>query len=477
MGSDTWNLAKFISEVDYNDLPEEVKEKVKNILLDSIGCALGGYCTDKAKIMMGFVREMGGKPQASVIGGGKTSANLAAFANGELINSLDWDCIGPLQPHVIPFVLPPCIAVAEINHSTGKELILAAALAIEIGGRMGASVLQNRETISEPPYYKLSPRYSYSPAVFGGSAGACKILKMDSTKIANALGISGVSAPVAGMMKWQHIEGPSPMLKYNSWAGWIAQLGVTSALLANRGFTSDASVLDGDYGFWKMYGSPFFRKEVLFGDLGKSWVVMETEYKPYPSCRCNHGAIDGIVKLMNQNGISPEQISEIRVFGDSWLLHPSRSQTSIEGSVDTCFSVAYTFAMAAFFGGNPGPHWTMPIVYKDQRILEMMKKVKVDVFPDADNIILKNLKSGKAPVLWLARVEITANGRKYTTEVLEPWGKGENVFTEKDIEKKFFQNASFSPVPLPKSQEIVKEMKKLESKKDINEIMALTRSE
>lgn len=474
MRGDTGQLAKFISGVSYSDLPVEVTQKVKNILFDSIGCALGGYATDKAKIVLEWVREMGGNPQATIMGGGKTSASNAAFANGELTNALDWDCIGPLQAHVIPYVLPPCIAAAEMNHSSGKDLILAAAIAVEIGGRVGASVLQHREPIEEPPYYKLSPRYSHSPAVFGGSAGACKILGMDSTAVANALGIAGVSVPVAGMMKWQHNSGPSPMLKYNSWAGWIAQLGLVSAFMAKKGFTSDATVLDGDFGFWQIYGSPFFHRESIFKNLGEIWHVMETEYKPYPNCRCNHGAIDGILKLMEENGIAPEDISEIKVLGDSWLLTPSRSQKTIEGSVDTEFSVVYAFAMAPYYGKNPGPHWAMPIVYRDPRVIEMMKRVKVGVHPQADELIRKNLKAGKAPVLWLAQVEITARGRKYSIEVLEPWGKGQNVFGDKNIEQKFYQNATFSPLPFPRVRRIAEMVKDLENIGDISELIAST---
>jgi 2-methylcitrate dehydratase PrpD len=470
-------LTDFIVNVKYNDLPKEVIYKVKNILIDSIGCALGGYATDKSKIVTGFVREMGGNPQATIIGGSCTSASNAAFANGELINALDWDCIGPLSAHVIPYILPPSLAIGEMKHASGKELILAIAIAAEIGGRIGASVLQHRIPTEEPPFYKLSPRYSYSPGVFGGTAGACKILKMDASRVANALGIAGVSAPVAGMAKWQHIPGPSPMLKYNSWAGWIAQIGTVASLMAERGFTSDPNILDGEFGFWQMYGSPFFRKEVIIEDLGETWRVMETEFKPYPNCRCNHGAIDGINKLIKENGINPDDISEIRVLGDSWLLTPSRSQKVIKGSIDTQFSVAYAFAMAPFYGKNPGPHWSMPIVYNDPRIIGMMKKVKVAVHPNAEELILKNLKAGKAPVLWLAQVEIIANGRKYSIEVLEPRGKGENQLSDDDIREKFRQNAIFSPLPKSQSERILELLGNLEKIEDMNELAIAIRGQ
>lgn len=473
----TPKVVDFIVSTKYDDLPPEVVQKVKDILLDSIGCALGAYATDKAKIVTAFVRQLGGNPQATVIGGSRTSAVNAAFANGDLINALDMDCIGPVTAHVIPYVLPPCLALAETCNASGKDLVVAAALAAEIGGRVGASVIQHRIPTEEPPYYERSPRYGYSTGVFGGIAGAGKILQMEADKVANALGIAGVSAPVGGMAKWQHIAGPSPMLKYSSWAGWIAQLGTVAALMASQGFTGDTAIFDGELGFWQMYGSPFFRKEMVVDGLGKVWRVLETEFKPYPNCRCNHAAIDGIIKLMKENAIRPEDITEIKVMGDSWLLTPSRAQEVISNSIDTQFSVKYGFAVAVYYGSNPGPHWEMPVVYQDPRVTEMMKRVKVEIHPRTDELILENLKAGKAPVLWLARVDIVARGKKYSTEVLEPWGKGENQLSDDDIERKFSQNATFSLLPSSRIKQIVELVRNLENVEDVNQLAAAMRAD
>lgn len=475
MAEVTKQIVDVIVSTTYDDLPPEVVSKAKNILLDSIGCALGACVTERAKIATAFVREQGGTPQATIIGGGLTSAANAAFANGELINALDMDCIGPVMAHVIPYVLPPSLALAEKSNASGKQLLLSIALAGEIGGRLGGSVLQHRIPSDEPPYYKKTPRYGFSPATFGGVAGASKILNLEPTQVANALGIAGVSAPVAGMMKWQQISGPSPLLKYSSWPGWISQLGTVSALMAHRGFTSDPDIFDGELGFWQMYGSPFFREEMVLNGLGETWRFLETEFKPYPNCRCNHGAIDGIVKLIEENAIRPEDITELRVLGDSWLLTPSRSQEVITNSNDTQFSVKYGFAVAVYHGKTPGPHWEMPIVYKDPRVVEMMKKVKVGIYPGADELILKNIKSGKAPVLWLARVEIMADGKEYSIEVLEPWGKGENVFTDDDILEKFRRNATFSQVTPAQAEEIIDLVGNLESVEDVAQLGAAMR--
>ncbi|MBW1784405.1 MAG: MmgE/PrpD family protein [Deltaproteobacteria bacterium] len=475
MAEVTKKVVDVIVNTTYDDLPREVVHKAKNILLDSIGCALGGYVTERAKIATAFVREQGGNPQATIIGGGLTSASNAAFANGELINALDMDCIGPVMAHVIPYVLPPSLALSEMTHASGKQLLTSMVLAGEIGGRLGGSVLQHRLPSDEPPYYKKTPRYSFTPSIFGGVAGASKILNLEPGQVAHALGIGGVNAPVAGMMKWQQISGPSALLKYSSWTGWIAQLGTVSTLLAQRGFTSDPTIFDGEYGFWQMYGSPFFREEMVVNGLGETWRFLETEFKPYPNCRCNHGAIDGIVKLIEENGINPEDITGIRVLGDSWLLTPSRSQEVITNANDTQFSVKYGFAVAAYYGKNPGPHWEMPAVYKDPRVVEMMKKVTVGIHPRADELIAENLKTGKAPVLWLARVEIKANGKEYSIEVMEPWGKGENVYTDDDILRKFRGNATFSQVTPSQTEKIIDLVCNLEEVEDVAELAAAMR--
>ena len=100
----TNNLAEFANSIKFEDLPKEVVEKVKLIFLDSIGCALGSYITDRSKIALEFALKSGGNPQASIIGGFKTSCGLAAFVNGELINSLDFDVCGPITGHSYPML-------------------------------------------------------------------------------------------------------------------------------------------------------------------------------------------------------------------------------------------------------------------------------------------------------------------------------------------------------------------------------------
>ena len=109
----TKQLSESVVNTVYEDLSQEAIETVKLTVLDSIGCALGGYITDRARIVLEMIEEFGGTDQATLIGSHRTSCPLAAFGNSELMNALDYDYIGPISAHVAPYVAPPCLALAE----------------------------------------------------------------------------------------------------------------------------------------------------------------------------------------------------------------------------------------------------------------------------------------------------------------------------------------------------------------------------
>ena len=129
----TQKLASFVSDTQYETLPREVVHETKRILLDIIGCAVGSVALPKARIATELAREIGGRPEATILGTrDKIAAPLAAFANGELMHALDYCALLPPN-HISAFVTPAVLAVAEAKQASGKQLINAVALAHEIG--------------------------------------------------------------------------------------------------------------------------------------------------------------------------------------------------------------------------------------------------------------------------------------------------------------------------------------------------------
>lgn len=408
-----------------------------------------------------------------MIGRPRTSYALAAFANAELINALDYDYIGPLVGHVLPYVAPPCLSMAERQNASGKDLIVALAVGHEVGGRMVNSLVQANMPKDEPPYYEESPRYTYSHSVFGGVAGAGKLLGFDVGRMRNAFGIAGMSTAVPAAMKWSHTSGPAMMLKYGAWTGWISQLATMAVLVAEKGFTGDTTVLDGKWGYWQMVASPFFKVDNLLKGLGEVWHATRGEYKPYPCCRCNHAGIDGICKLMQQHGIKPGDIEEIVVKGDSWLQQPHRMGRELKSPVDIQFANRYIFGLAPYFGLKPSPAWGTAEVYDLPEIKAMAEKVKIELHPQTDEIIAKKVKAGQKPGFRKTIVEIKAKGKKFITEVEGPRGDPDNPLSESELLEKFRHNASYSVIEKDKVEKIIEAILNLDKLDNVRELSRL----
>ena len=473
MTGPTGTLVDFVLKTTYDDLPPGVVKETKRILLDSVGCALGGYAVDRGKIAIELVNDFGGNAQVSIIGGRGTSPPLAAFANSELMNALDYDIIGPVRGHIAPYAIPPTLAAGERAHASGRDLIAALALAIEIGGRILDSLAWQTLPKEEPPYWEDAPRFTHSNSVFGGVAGAGKLLGLDSQKMANAFGITGASVPVGAGIKWKYLSGPAIMTKYNAWSGWTAQLAMVAALAAERGFTGDTTILDGELGFWKICGSPFFKEEVLTGELGRVWHTENGEYKFYPVCHVQHALIDAINGIIQDNGIKPEDIEAISIKCDPFMMTPNKMGREIKSFADTQFSNFYIASVAAYHGRKPGASWQLPTTFADPKITELMKKVQVKVHPRADEILASKVRAGAVPRFRNTIVEITAGGKKFTTEVEVAKGSPSNPISDAELEHKFRDNANYSMLRTDKVERAIEAIYNLEKMEDITRLMNL----
>lgn len=457
----TQELAKVIVETKFEDIPETVVHEAKRILLDSVGCALAGIATDKGKISVKLARKLGGPLESSIIGmGGKVSCSNAAFANGELINALDYDPVHFPPGHVSPFVIPPPLAMAESIKASGKDLLLGVILGHEISLRISSALTAFAAFLpgAEKEAVKSAPVLGYGQCIFGGTAGAGKILKLDHTKMAHALGIAGHICPVPSMRKWEETV-PLAMTKYES-AGWLSTGGVTAALLAEMGYAGDTTVLDGEYGFWRFFGSEKWDPDVIMEKIGEKWLFIETKYKFYPCCHCMQSSLDCFNSIIDQNNLMPEEIESVKVFCHPLVERPIWRNNELTSNTATQFSVAYVFSAAAH--RVKLEDWQDSDMIENKKLLDFMKKVTYQAHP--------RFAEGR-PRSSVGMVEVMAKGKVLREE--RKYAKGTSFTdvgaTDEELIEKFKRNAS-RILTRDKIDEAIKSLLDLEKLENIAEL-------
>lgn len=219
MTSPTNEMVDFVMRTRFEDLPKEVVHESKLVILDSIGIALAGIKSEKGRYGITLAKKFGGPPESAVLGTNtRVSCGAAAFANGELMNALDWDAF-PLPTHAPPVVIPPLLAMGENTEASGKDLILGVALGFELSRRLGIAIRGPKLTFDTAEGSEagkiVDTKYSVSAIicpVVATSAGVSRLMKFGREKTSNAIGLGGHFGPFP-QAKWK-IMSPGPMTKY-----------------------------------------------------------------------------------------------------------------------------------------------------------------------------------------------------------------------------------------------------------------------
>ena len=431
-------LVDFGLGVRYEDLPAEVAAESKRILLDSVGCALGGLSVDKGKRAVQVAKRMGGPPEASIIGAGnKLSAAAAVFANGELINALDFDVLTIPPGHVAPYILPAMLATAEKVGASGRNLLCAVAVGHEVSTRFGLAMGYYRD-VTPGQRISLPPVSGYSSTVFGGTLGAAMIRGLDVEKAASALGLAGHIAPAQTQSKWGRTV-PGSDTKYLM-SGWIGQ--AETACGASR----RAGVPRGCRGpgrgvrllalTWDRRNGIPSRSSTGSGTSGAFQPV--TIYKPYPHCRNTHTVLDCLRHLIEQHDLRPEEIERVTTYSDSHTASlPLDATKKIEAPADAQMSTAYAISMAVH-RVKEGPEWHDDETMRDPRFLAFMEKVRAEPHPEFENALMKDPQSR------IGKVEVFARGKTFSEE--RRYRKGspataETRMSDAELVAKFEHNA------------------------------------
>src|SRR5271155_1122382 len=267
-------IAEFVSSLTYEQIPAEVRERIKLLILDSLGCAIYGANLEWCRILRGTLENLDATRTTSIWGtGAKLSSDHAALVNGTQVQGFELDDVHRKAVlHVGAVTLPALIAAAE-SHAwlSGREFLTAAVAGYEIGPRVG--LCMGQEHIGQGWHSGATV------GVFSAVAGAARALKLMPEQAVHAIGVAGTQS--AGLMAAQF----GAMVK-RMHAGKSAQSGLYGALLAERGFTGIVDLFENEYGgFCSTFSASrdkFDRRELTSG-LGERWETMRIALKFY-SC-------------------------------------------------------------------------------------------------------------------------------------------------------------------------------------------------
>ena len=300
----TRGMAEFVANLRYEDIPAEVRQRIKLLMLDSLGCALYGAKLEWSRILQQRLGELDTTRMCAVWGTRqRLSAPHAALVNGTQVQGFELDDVhrqGML--HVGSVVLPALIAVTEFNKGlSGREFLTAAVAGYEIGPRVGICM--------GPEHLEQGFHTGATFGVFSAAAGAARGLKLDTGRTVHALGIAGTQA--AGLMAAQF----GAMVK-RMHAGRSSQSGLYGALLAEAGFTGIVNVFESEYGgFCTTFSrsTDRFRIEELTAGFGSVWQTMGIALKFYSCVASNHTTLDALRLMQDEHPFAANDVDKIVV--------------------------------------------------------------------------------------------------------------------------------------------------------------------
>ena len=438
----TERLARYAVETSYRSFPKPVVHQAKRCFLDLLGVALGGSRQPLSNILVKVAKDIGGKPQATILGHGlKTSVMNAALINGAMAHALDYDDthVGSMGHPSAP-VIPAVLAVAEWKGLSGKSALEAFILGFEVETRISMGM--------GPKHYERGWHATSTFGRFGAAVAAGKLLGLSLGEMKQAVGLAGTQAAglrlVFGTMTKPFHPGKS------------AFDGVLSAILAQRGFTCAPNILEGKKGFVEALGD-HSKLEPMVKNLGRKYEVLHNTFKPYAACLFTHPTINAIIDMRKKYDLQPEDIGEIQCDVARFCLD-SAGQVEPKTSLAGKFSVYYCAALALAEGVAGEDMFTDRKVL-GPKMVALRKKVRARMIP--------RFKDTEA------RVTITTKeGKKYSAYVDRPKGDPRNPPTDQELEDKFRSLAAFV-LSQRRIDSLVKTIWRLEKVPNIRQLIRL----
>jgi 2-methylcitrate dehydratase PrpD len=416
----TGRLATWVAGLTLDQVPRNVVERAKHLLLDGLGCALVGAQLPWSRIATDAVLGLEGAGDAAVIGTGKTtSAPAAAVLNGTFIQGFELDDFHPLAPlHSCSLLIPALLSTASVRPTTtpGTEFLLGAIVGFEVGPRVGYTLHGSQ----------MLDRGWHSGSVFGTHSAAMaagKLRGLTPAQLEDALGLAGTQS--AGLMAAQ-FEAMSKRMHH----GLASRNGFYAAGLAAAGYTGIKRVFEREYGgFLSVFGEGHDPDAALLtGQLGERWETTIIMVKSYAAMGGLHGAIDAARQL--RQTVAAEDISKVDItVGETVYKHgwwaPERPLTPIGAQMNIGYATA-----AALLDGNVLPDQFTPARLDSDDIWSLIAATSVHLD--------ESLAQSDITERFRTDVTVTTHdGAVHTARVAQPHGAPTDPVTNDELVAKF----------------------------------------
>ena len=416
----TEKFAEFCEQLKYEDLSPEVIKRTKLLILDTVGIIIRArHDAESTSSLVSAIDKLEmSNGSCQVFSDKKTySPSAAALLNGTLAHSLDFDDThAEASLHSSAPILSAALAAAQMNKSSGQELITACVVGYEVQIRLGLAG-------GSSAHYKKGFHPSATCGIFGAAAAAGYLMGLNKEQYISAFGIA--LSQSAGSMQF---------LTDGAWTkrshvGQAAQNGLSCAIMAGEGFKGPSQAFEGQWGYLHSYASGGDVNKATTG-LGEEFETLNLGVKPYPSCRYSHAAIDGLIELKKELKFSSDDLDDIDIGLSETALniigYPLTDKQHPKSVVDGQFSMPFCAAVTVKSGGLQWDDYKNHLNNKDT--LSLCNKIKVSPDEDAEKC---------CPEYMSAKVKVVVKGEKYEKFVKIPKGEPENFMEDVEFISKF----------------------------------------
>jgi len=365
MAHETVRLAEYAAALRYEDLPEAVVQRAKECIADTVAAGICGAAMPWSRIVIDYAERTGPGGKCRILGrdGPAVQAPSAALANGALAHAFELDSL--TRPgagaHPGATVVPPALAIAQERGADGRALIAAFVAGNEVMIRIGRATGHTNEA-----------RGFHAPGTtgpFGGAVAAGHLLGLSTAAMTNALGIAG--SLCGGLLEFA--RGDGGMVK-RLHLGRASEAGVLAASLAAAGFEGPRTVLEGEFGFLKVFCTRWDEADLTRG-LGETYVVSTTVLKRYPCHATAHAAVRAARDLQAEHGFTGAAVEAITVTGTQRMIERHNILEPADLMLAQ-YSIPFSLALALYREARDPESWDETAL-ADPQIRALARRVRL----------------------------------------------------------------------------------------------------